>query len=101
VPLKPNSVGRRGETLSVAPWYFYMGSPSFGFREARMSRTFILLGLILVAVGLLWPWIGWLRLGRLPGDIVVERQNFTFYFPITTGLLISVALTLFLWLVNR
>jgi hypothetical protein len=66
-----------------------------------MSRTFILLGLILVAVGLLWPWIGWLRLGRLPGDIVVERQNFTLYFPITSGLLISVALTLFLWLVNR
>ena len=66
-----------------------------------MSRTFILLGLILVAVGLLWPWIGWLRLGRLPGDIVVERQNFTLYFPITSGLLTSVALTLFLWLVNR
>ena len=66
-----------------------------------MSRTFILLGLILVAVGLLWPWIGWLRLGRLPGDIVVERQNFTLYFPITSGLLIGVALTLFLWLVNR
>ena len=61
-----------------------------------MSRTFILLGIILVAVGLLWPWIGWLRLGRLPGDIVVERQNFTLYFPITSGLLISVALTLFL-----
>ena len=65
-----------------------------------MSRTFILLGLILVEVDLLWPWIGWLRLGRLPGDIVVERQNFTLYFPITSGLLISVALTLFLWLVN-
>jgi hypothetical protein len=72
----------------------------FGFREARVSRTFILVGIILVAVGLLWPWIGWLRLGRLPGDIVVERQNFTLYFPITSGLLISVALTLFLWLVN-
>jgi hypothetical protein len=54
-----------------------------------MSRTFILLGLILVAVGLLWPWIGWLRLGRLPGDIVVERQNFTPFFPITSGLLIK------------
>ena len=66
-----------------------------------MSRTLMLLGLISVAVGLLWPWIGWLRLGRLPGDIVVERQNFTLYFPITSGLLISVALTLFLWLVNR
>ena len=66
-----------------------------------MSGTFILLGTILMAVGLSWPWIGWLRLGRLPGDIVVERQNFTLYFPITSGLVISVALTLFLWLVNR
>jgi Protein of unknown function (DUF2905) len=65
-----------------------------------VPRTFILVGIILVAVGLLWPWIGWLRLGRLPGDIVVERQNFTLYFPITSGLL-SVALTLFPWLVNR
>lgn len=66
-----------------------------------MSRTFILLGTILITVGLSWPWIGWLRLGRLPGDIVVERQNFTLYFPITSGLVISVALTLFLWVVNR
>ena len=42
-----------------------------------------------------------LRLGRLPGDIVVEHQNFSFYFPITTGLLISAVLTLVLWLINR
>ena len=66
-----------------------------------MSRTFILLGLILVAVGLIWPWNGWLRLERLLGDIVVERQNFTLYFPVTSGLLISVALTLFLSLVSH
>jgi hypothetical protein len=63
-----------------------------------MSRTLILLGLILLAVGLLWRWIGVLRLGRLPGDIVVQHQNFTFYFPVATGLLISVVLTLILWL---
>jgi hypothetical protein len=63
-----------------------------------MSRTLILLGLILVAVGLLWRWTGVLRLGRLPGDIVVQHQNFTFYFPVATGLLISVVLTLILWL---
>ena len=58
-------------------------------------------GLILVAVRLLWRWSGPLRLGRLPGDIVVEHQNFSFYFPITTGLLISAVLTLVLWLINR
>jgi hypothetical protein len=66
-----------------------------------MSRTLILLGLILVAIGLLWRWIGPHKLGRLPGDIVVEHQNFSFYFPITTGLLISAVLTLVLWLINR
>jgi Protein of unknown function (DUF2905) len=66
-----------------------------------MSRTLILLGLILVAIGLLWPWFGWLRLGRLPGDIVIERQNFSLYFPITTGLLFSAALTLIFWLAQR
>lgn len=66
-----------------------------------MRRTLILLGLILVAIGVLWPWIGWLRLGRLPGDIIVVRPNFTFYFPITTAILISVVLSLLLWLLNR
>jgi hypothetical protein len=65
-----------------------------------MSWTLILLGLILVVVGLLWKWIGPLRLGRLPGDIVVEHQNFSFYFPITPGLLISAILTLVLWVIN-
>jgi hypothetical protein len=66
-----------------------------------MSRTLILLGLILVAVGLLWRWIGVLRLGQLPGDIVVQHQNFTFYFPLATGLLVSVVLTLILWFTGR
>jgi hypothetical protein len=66
-----------------------------------MSRTLILLGLLLVTVGLLWRWIGVLRLGRLPGDIVVQHQNFTFYFPVATGLLISVVLTLILWFTGR
>jgi hypothetical protein len=66
-----------------------------------MSRTLILLGLLLVSVGLLWRWIGVLRLGRLPGDIVAQHQNFTFYFPVATGLLISVVLTLILWFTGR
>ena len=56
---------------------------------------------VLIAVGLLWPWIRWLGLGHLPGDIVVERKNFTLYVPIATGLLISVVLTLLFWVVNR
>lgn len=66
-----------------------------------MSRTMIIIGLAIVAVGLLWPWLTRLGLGRLPGDIVIERENFSFYAPITTGLLVSLALSLILWLINR
>jgi len=66
-----------------------------------MSRTLILIGLAIVAIGLLWPWLTRLGLGRLPGDIVIERETFTFYAPITTGLLVSVVLSLILWLINR
>jgi hypothetical protein len=61
----------------------------------------IIIGLAIVAVGLLWPWLTRLGLGRLPGDIVIERENFSFYAPITTGLLVSLALSLILWLINR
>jgi hypothetical protein len=61
----------------------------------------IIFGLILVAAGLLWPVIGRLGLGRLPGDIVIERPGFSFYFPLMTSLVISVVLSVILWFVNR
>lgn len=66
-----------------------------------MPRTLILIGLILIAIGLLWPWLGWLRLGRLPGDIIIHRPHITVYFPVTTAILISVVVSLILWIVNR
>lgn len=66
-----------------------------------MSRTLIVIGLVIVAVGLLWPWLSKLPLGHLPGDIVIKRENFAFYFPITTMILISVVLSLALWLFHR
>ena len=66
-----------------------------------MSRWFIGIGLVLVVVGLLWPWLGRLRLGRLPGDIVIERGNFRFYFPIVTCLVVSGVVSLILWFLNR
>jgi DUF2905 family protein len=66
-----------------------------------MQRTLIILGLILLAAGLLWPVIGRLGLGRLPGDIHVERSNYSFYFPLMTSLLLSVVLSVIIWLVNR
>ena len=66
-----------------------------------MARWLIILGLALVVAGLLWPWLAKLGLGRLPGDIVIERENLRLYLPITTSLLISLALSLILWLLNR
>lgn len=66
-----------------------------------MSRTLIILGIVLIAVGLLWPWLTRLGLGRLPGDIIIERDNFRFYFPITTSILISLLLTLLFWLFRK
>ncbi len=62
-----------------------------------MQRLLIALGLVLVAAGVAWPWLSRLPWGRLPGDIVVERPGFSFHFPITTSLVISVVLSLLLW----
>ena len=59
-----------------------------------MARTLIVLGAVLIVAGLLWPWILKLGLGRLPGDIVIERDGFRFYFPIVTGLLVSLVVSL-------
>jgi hypothetical protein len=66
-----------------------------------LARWLIILGLVLVVTGLLWPWLGKLGLGRLPGDIVIERENLRLYLPLTTSLLISLALSLILWLLKR
>jgi Protein of unknown function (DUF2905) len=66
-----------------------------------MSRWLVTIGIVLVVVGLLWPWITRLGLGRLPGDIVIQRGNFYFYFPIVTCIIISVVVSLILWLLNR
>jgi hypothetical protein len=66
-----------------------------------MARWLIILGVVLVVLGLLWPWLGKLGLGRLPGDVVIEHEHFRLFLPITTSILISVVLSLILWLLNR
>jgi hypothetical protein len=58
-----------------------------------MQKTFIIIGAFLLAVGLLWPWISKLGLGRLPGDIAIKGDGFAFYFPITTMILLSAIAT--------
>ena len=66
-----------------------------------MQKILIGAGLVILLVGLLWPWLGKLPLGRLPGDIVVERENFRFYLPLTSMLLVSGVLTFILWLLRK
>lgn len=66
-----------------------------------MGRWLIILGVVLIVAGLLWPSLTRLGLGRLPGDIVIEREGFRLYIPLATSLLISLVLSLILWLLNR
>jgi hypothetical protein len=66
-----------------------------------MARFLTMLGLVLLVAGLLWPYLGRIGLGRLPGDIVIERENVTFYFPLMTCLLLSLLFSLVFWVVNR
>jgi hypothetical protein len=66
-----------------------------------MSRTLIILGLAIAVLGVLWPLLGRIGLGRLPGDILIVRDNVRFYAPLGTCLLISVVVSLVLWLLNR
>jgi len=71
------------------------------FGAMSTSRVLILIGVAIVVIGLLWPWLSRLGLGRLPGDIVVQRQNFSFYFPIVTCLIVSAVASLLFWLFRR
>jgi hypothetical protein len=66
-----------------------------------MQKWLIAIGVLCVLAGLLWPYLNQLGLGRLPGDIVIERDNVHFYFPIVTCLIISLALSIVVWLINR
>jgi hypothetical protein len=66
-----------------------------------MQRVLIVLGLLLLLGGLLWPWLSKLPFGRLPGDVVVERENWRFYLPLGTMAAVSLILTLVLWLFRR
>jgi hypothetical protein len=63
-----------------------------------MQRTLVVIGITILVAGLLWPWLSQLPIGRLPGDIVVDRPGFKLYVPITTMLLVSALITLLLWL---
>ena len=66
-----------------------------------MAKWLITIGIVLVALGLAWPLLARLGLGSLPGDVKFERKGFTFYFPVATSILVSLAITLILWIFRR
>jgi Protein of unknown function (DUF2905) len=66
-----------------------------------MQKLLIVLGALIVLAGLAWPWLSKLPLGRLPGDIVVDRPGFRFFMPITTMLIVSIVVSLIVWLFRR
>jgi len=66
-----------------------------------MSKTLVILGVLIILLGLLWPLLQKTGLGRLPGDIVIERENFRFYFPFTSSIVVSLLITLLIWLFRR
>ncbi len=66
-----------------------------------MSRVLILIGVILLLAGLLWPWVSRIPLGRLPGDLIFHRGNVTIYLPIATMIIVSLLLTLVSWWLRK
>ena len=66
-----------------------------------MQRLLILIGVAIVLAGIAWPWLSRLPFGRLPGDINVERDGWSFHFPLMTSVVASIVLTLLVWLMRK
>lgn len=66
-----------------------------------MQRFLIIAGIVAIALGVAWPWLARLGLGQLPGDLHVERNGFSFFFPLTTSIVVSIVFSLLVWLFRR
>lgn len=66
-----------------------------------MAKWLIILGIVLILAGLAWPWLSRLGLGHLPGDIHIERKGFSFHFPITSSIVVSLVLSLLFWMFRK
>jgi hypothetical protein len=66
-----------------------------------MQRLLIVLGLAILLAGIAWPWLSKLGLGRLPGDINIERDGWSFHFPLMTSIVASLVLSLLIWLFRK
>lgn len=66
-----------------------------------MRRLLVIAGVLIILAGLAWPWLSKLPLGRLPGDIIIDRPGFRLFLPITTMIVVSAVLSLLAWLFRR
>jgi hypothetical protein len=66
-----------------------------------MQRLLIIVGVAIVLAGIAWPWLSRLPFGRLPGDISIEREGWSFHFPLMTGIIASIVLTVIVWLLRK
>jgi hypothetical protein len=66
-----------------------------------MQRALIIIGLTLLVAGLAWPWLSRLPFGRLPGDFSVEREDFSFFFPLATSIVVSIVISVLIWLFRK
>jgi MFS superfamily sulfate permease-like transporter len=66
-----------------------------------MQKILIIIGILVLAIGFLWPWISKLPIGRLPGDIIIDKHGLKVYIPITTMILVSVIVSVILWLLRK
>ena len=66
-----------------------------------MQRALIIIGLVIIVIGILWPWLSQLPLGRLPGDIIIDRPDTKIYIPIVTMILVSGLLSLLVWIFRQ
>lgn len=66
-----------------------------------MQKTLIIIGIAILAVGLLWPYLGKIPLGRLPGDIIIDKPDLKIFIPITSMVVVSLILSLLLWLMRK
>jgi prepilin signal peptidase PulO-like enzyme (type II secretory pathway) len=72
-----------------------------GSRRFHLAKWLITIGIVLVVLGVLWPLLAKVGLGSLPGDIKLERKGYTFYFPLTTSIIVSAVITLILWIFRK
>ena len=66
-----------------------------------MQKILIMLGILVLATGIFWPWISKLPIGRLPGDIIIDKPGLKVYIPITTMILVSVIVSVILWVLRK